>query len=135
MSSLHNSRICFEFCSFAKKILYGSVQQQQQCDGVRSKARLFQQGLPQGSVLSPLLFLVFVNDLVESLAERVEVSAFADDLAVWHTARTVEEGRERLQWAAGRVERWCEEWAMTVSVGKCSVTLLSNDRRDREMTE
>ena len=40
-------------------------------------------GMPQGSVLPPLLFLVFVKELVMKLSERVEVSAFADDLAIW----------------------------------------------------
>ena len=91
-------------------------------DGIRSRARTFQQELPQGSVLSPLLFLVFVNDLLGILTERVEMIAFADDLAVWNTSKQVREGSEWLQWAAAVVESWCEVWAMTVSVEKCSAT-------------
>ena len=96
----------------------------------------FKEGLPQGSVLSPLLFLVFINDLVEGLAGAgVRVSAFADDLAVWATGKGVEEGRRRVQRATDVVMEWCREWLMTVSVSKCSVTLFSNDVRDREMLE
>ena len=102
-------------------------------DGVRSKSRKFQQGLPQGSVLSPLLFLVYINDLVEELAEGIQVSAFADDIAVWHTGRTARACRKRAQWATNVVERWSEEWLMRLSTAKCSVTLFSNDRRDVEM--
>ena len=103
-------------------------------EGVRSRARRFQQGLPQGSVLSPLLFLVYINDLVEELAAgEVQVSAFADDLAVWSTSRTVGEGRRRLQQASDVVMKWSEEWLMRVSVEKCSVTVFSTDRRDKEM--
>ena len=103
-------------------------------EGERSRARLFQQGLPQGSVLSPLLFLVYINDLVETVARGgVKVSAFADDLAVWHTGRTVEECRRRLQEASDRVAEWSEEWLMKVSVGKCAVKLFSKDKRDQEM--
>ena len=103
-------------------------------DGVRSKSKLFKQGLPQGSVLSPLLFLVYVNDLVERLENHgVSVSAFADDLAVWWTGRSVDEGRRRVQCATDAVADWCREWLMTLSVSKCTVTLLSNDVRDREM--
>ena len=105
-------------------------------DGVRSKSRLFRQGLPQGSVFSPLLFLVYINDLVERLAGGgVQVSAFADDLAVWWTGRSVALGACRVQEAANVVVEWCQEWLMTLSVDKCTVTLFSKDVRDREMRE
>ena len=104
-------------------------------DGVRSRRRLFRQGLPQGAVLSPLLFLVYVNDLVMRLSERVEVSAFADDLAVWKTSKNVNVCRRELQWASDEVVSWCEQWLMTVAVEKCSVTLFSQDRRDAEMRD
>ena len=103
-------------------------------DGVRSKEKMFAQGLPQGSVLSPLLFLVFINDLVEELSGGVEVSAFADDLAVWHVGKSVAAGREKLQWATDVVARWSEKWLLRVNVEKCSVTLFSRDVREREMS-
>ena len=105
-------------------------------EGVQGRTRKFKEGLPQGSVLSPLLVLVYINDLVEGLAGAgCGVSAFADDLAVWATGKGVEEGRQRVQRASDIVSEWCREWLMTVSVGKCSVTLFSNDRRDCEMNE
>ena len=105
-------------------------------EGVRGRRKLFRQGLPQGSVLSPLLFLVYINDLVERLAGGgVGVSAFADDLAVWATGKGVEEGRRRVQWASDAIVDWSREWLMQLSVSKCSVTLFSCDVRDREMRE
>lgn len=59
-------------------------------EDVRVQRKLFCRGLPQSSVLSVFFFLVYMNDLVEELAGpggRVGVSAFADDLTVWHTGR------------------------------------------------
>ena len=105
-------------------------------EGECGRTRKFKEGLPQGSVLSPLLFLVFINDLVEGLAgSGVRVSAFADDLAVWVTGKGVEGGRCGVQRATDAVAAWCREWLMKLSVNKCSVTLFSNDVRDREMLE
>ena len=102
-------------------------------EGTRSKGRFFQQGLPQGSVLSPLLFLIFINDLVEQLRARVEVSAFADDLAVWHSSRSRGLSTTTVEWAAERVAKWSDEWLMEVAVGKCSATLFSMDAKDKDM--
>ena len=70
--------------------------------------------------MSPLLFLVYINDLVVNLGEGVKVSAFADDLAVWQSGRDIVKLVEGVQRGADTVSGWCKEWLMQISVKKCS---------------
>ena len=48
----------------------------------KSRKFLLKEGLPQGSAISPLLFLVFINDIDEKLSNETLASLFADDTAV-----------------------------------------------------
>ena len=98
--------------------------------GRRSKMRLIQQGVPQGSVLSPLLFILFIDDLLVELSRSVEVSGFADDLAVWCSGAKLEELEQKLQGAVSTVKEWAEKWLMRVNITKCSATIYSKDPVD-----
>jgi len=104
-------------------------------NGIRGRRRLFAQGLPQGSVLSPLLFVVYIDDLLHRIPGDVHVSAFADDLAVWCSNKSVRTCSERLQRACDVVVSWCDEWMMKLAANKCSVSLFSMSQRDASMSE
>ena len=53
-----------------------------QLNGVTRRCRTFKEGPPQGSVLSPLLFVIYINDFLGNFSESAMVSAYADDLAL-----------------------------------------------------
>ena len=58
-------------------------------NAVISKSRVFQEGLPQGSVLAPLPWLIYINDISEGCSSKALWSLFADDTGILATARSL----------------------------------------------
>lgn len=77
-------------------------------------------GVPQGSVLGPLLFLIFINDLDLSAVSVSIISKFADDTKLGQLIRN-ERDRENLQRALDELVKWSEVWGMEFNVEKCKV--------------
>jgi hypothetical protein len=71
-------------------------------------------GVPQGSVLGPLLFLIFIDDLVKDLANPCFV--FADDVKVVSS-----NNRESLVEDLQKVLSWSEKWDLPLNISKCHV--------------
>ena len=96
----------------------------------RSDSRVFQEGLPQGSVLAPLLWLIYVNDIDEGMPEHISRSLFADDVALLACARTPGQCDSLLQPSLDAIDNWLERWKVTPSVSKCTATLFSLDPKE-----
>lgn len=77
-------------------------------------------GVPQGSVLGPLLFLIFINDLDGQAAGADIIKKFADDTKLGKVVATQEQ-REELQAALNGLLQWAELWGMQFNVSKCKV--------------
>jgi hypothetical protein len=77
-------------------------------------------GVPQGSVLGPLLFLIFINDIDLAAAHIEALVKFADDTKVGQTVRTAAD-RAALQTALDNLCSWTEKWGMKFNVSKCKV--------------
>ena len=67
------------------------------------------EGTPQGAVLSPLLFHLFINAITPNFPSGVEVTLFADDLAVFATEKTIAGAKEKVQAALDELRKWAEK--------------------------
>ncbi len=81
-------------------------------------------GVPQGSVLGPLLFLVFINDLPDFI-DDVGRRLFADDLKLFNRVDTKCE-QNKLQIALNKVWKWCTENQLDLSPSKCQILHVGN---------
>ena len=80
-------------------------------------------GVPQGSVLGPILFVIYINDLPEGI--KSWCSLYADDTKVSTTVDT-EEGRRKLQEDLDRAVQWADTWQLKFHTGKCKVIHFGN---------
>ena len=75
-------------------------------------------GVPQGSVLGPILFLAYINDLPEQVRSRVRL--FADDTAMYLCISSLSEANI-LQEDLLKLEKWEKDWDMNFNPAKCQV--------------
>ena len=87
-------------------------------NGCFSEWRDVVSGVPQGSVLGPLLFIIYINDIDDCVAGRI--LKFADDTKIYHTMYSEEDVRA-LQLDLCNVVEWSKEWQMLFNADKCRV--------------
>ena len=103
-----------------------------QLNGVTGRCRTFKDGLPQGSVLSLLLFVLNINDLLGIFSESTMVSAYADDLAIAFRGRKKEDVALRMPAKVDKVVSWSQQACLTLNAAKCEVAFFSLDNAEAQ---
>ena len=83
-------------------------------------------GVPQGSVLGPVLFLIYINDLPEALDCALRL--FADDTKLFSTIKNVQD-EEKLQGNIFNACEWANKWQMIFNTNKCKTMHIGKDEQ------
>jgi len=82
-------------------------------------------GVVQGSVLGPLLFVLFINDITNLFSDNCKCKLFADDLKLYTVLETIEDCA-LLQSKLNELCDWCNRWQLTISYKKCNVMFVGS---------
>ena len=82
-------------------------------------------GVPQGSVLSLLLFLIYVNDLPKPHHRQNSKSQFADDTVLWDTSKNVQFAAKPLHKDLRKLAKWCAKWRIKLNPENFLVIIFS----------
>ncbi|CAF2986948.1 unnamed protein product, partial [Rotaria sp. Silwood2] len=75
-------------------------------------------GTPQGSLLSPLLYIIYTADSMNAIPEHTEHGLFADDTALWTSSNTTTSLSSRLQQSIDAFQSWCKSWKLKLQPTK-----------------
>ncbi|GBM58627.1 putative RNA-directed DNA polymerase from transposon BS [Araneus ventricosus] len=93
-----------------------------------SKTKNVQKGLPQGSVVLPILFICFLSDFFETLDVGVEYSIFADDIFIFCAHTSLDYISKKLQNTMENVYKWCTYWKLDISPEESFIADLSKKK-------
>ena len=99
-------------------------------DNVTGKRKKLHQGVPQGSVLSPLLFLFYIDGIKEVISPEVKISLYADDIAIWSQHRDKLQALAHVQDAVSNIANWSSRHKLKLNPSKCEVSFFSTDTHE-----
>ena len=97
-------------------------------EGCHSEKIHLKAGTPQGSPLSPLIYIIYVNDFPEEINHVCSLSQFADDSALWTAAYTHSYATRKLQMGLDLLEGWCRRWRVKLNGDKSKLLFFSRNK-------
>ena len=113
-----------KICDWIEAFLRNRRQRVVVGDGISDEASVWS-GIPQGSVIGPLLFVLFINDLPACVQTSVKI--FADDTKVY-TRSDKEGATNKLQNDLQKLQDWSDNWQLRFHPEKCSVMKLGKNK-------
>ena len=94
-------------------------------DGTISRQVKLREGVPQRCVVSPTLFLVYINDITTTVPRHVSNTLHADDFAVWCAEEHTTTAVHRIQNTISEACSWTESWALQLNTTTTVSTLFT----------
>ncbi|XP_054721326.1 uncharacterized protein LOC129231105 [Uloborus diversus] len=86
-------------------------------------------GVPQGAVLSPFLFQIYIADLCQAHYRNTKLFTYADDIFLISSGAEIDTALNDLQAALLKIQEWCECWHMKIVPEKCVAINFSNKKK------
>ncbi len=102
-------------------------------NGCNSSARNVICGVPQGSILGPLLFLIYVNDMVNEVT--CDLFLYADDSALMVSGRNIHDIELALETSLKNLSSWLEENKLSLHLGKTESIIFGSNRKLKRTTK
>ena len=78
--------------------------------------------VPQGSCLSPTLFIIFFSHIAKHIPSNIKIALYADDLCIWITCKSIKDLEFFLQIAIDKIVEFCKTWGFSINRGKTCYT-------------
>ena len=99
------------------------------CNGMLSEKENVTIGVPQGTILGPILYLIFVNDIIDILDNLINCIMYADDSSLYCTGNDISEVRSNLQLGLNVASEWFHNNRLLINSLKSSSILLGTRKR------
>jgi Reverse transcriptase (RNA-dependent DNA polymerase)/Endonuclease-reverse transcriptase len=115
IKKLMDLQIQHPICKWIKEYLTDRVQRVV-LEGITSEEINVSSGVPQGSVLGPLLFIIYINDISKNLQSNIGM--YADDCVIYRVIQSPHD-EEILQEDLNRIVDWAQNWHLPLNIAKC----------------
>ena len=132
LRKLRSCGLGVQICTLLRNYLHNRAQKTK-LHNAQSDLKPVRIGVPQGSTLGPVLFIIYINDLAETL-ENVHPYMYADDTVLYFAHNNRKTLRKKMQCDLNAVEKWFTVNRLSLNISKTKVmTFMSDHKRKNEL--